>query len=144
VKRPSKAPLKTRARTHLLVVLLLIAKLSLAQAATAPELDARLQQLGTELRCLVCQNESLADSNAPLALDLKREIRSRMEAGHSNEQIRSFLVERYGDFVTYKPPLDARTALLWGSPWILLLTGGFFLLRHLKHEQASETSGPVL
>lgn len=122
-------------------VLLLAFAIQTGWAKPGADLDERLQLFSSELRCLVCQNEALADSNAPLAIDLKREIRSRMEAGHSNEQIRGFLIECYGDFVTYKPPLDARTALLWAAPWLLLLGGGFVLRQHLKQEQADESGG---
>lgn len=122
-------------------LLLLAFALQTGWAKPGTDLDERLQLFSSELRCLVCQNEALADSNAPLAVDLKREIRSRMEAGHSNEQIRSFLTERYGDFVTYKPPLDARTALLWAAPWLMLLGGGFVLRKHLKQEQADDSGG---
>jgi cytochrome c-type biogenesis protein CcmH/NrfF len=122
-------------------VLLLAFAVQTAWANPSADLDERLQLFSSELRCLVCQNEALADSNAPLAVDLKREIRSRMEAGHSNEQIRGFLIERYGDFVTYKPPLDARTALLWAAPWLLLLGGGLALRQYLRQEQADESGG---
>jgi cytochrome c-type biogenesis protein CcmH len=102
-------------------------------APKAPEVDAdRLHALTAELRCLVCQNESLADSNAPLALDLKREIAQRIAAGDSDAQIIDFLVERYGDFVTYRPPLRAGTLLLWLGPPALLLAGGALLWRRLR------------
>lgn len=126
---------------RLALMLLLAFTYSRVWANPTANMDERLHLLSSELRCLVCQNEALADSNAPLAIDLKREIRRRMETGHSDEQIRSFLVERYGDFVTYKPPLDARTALLWAAPWLLMLGGGLALRRHLKHEQADQSSG---
>lgn len=133
-----------RWRARLAIMLLLAFANSRGWANPTENLDLRLHLLSSELRCLVCQNEALADSNAPLAIDLKREIRSRMEAGHSDEQIRKFLVERYGDFVTYKPPLDARTALLWAAPWLLILSGGFALRRHLKQEQLEESGGDLL
>lgn len=102
-----------------------------------PDAD-RLHALTAELRCLVCQNESLADSTAPLALDLKREIRARMAAGDSDAQITTFLVERYGDFVTYRPPWSARTLLLWLGPLGLLGLGGALLWRHLRADTAAE------
>ncbi|MFM2346726.1 MAG: hypothetical protein RL654_1479 [Pseudomonadota bacterium] len=115
--------------------------LSLALAAgagvpgTAPAAVAeadRMHALAAELRCLVCQNESLADSNAPLALDLKREIAQRIHAGDSDAQIIDFLVERYGDFVTYRPPWRASTLLLWLGPPALLLAAGAWLWRQLR------------
>ena len=110
-----------------------------AGAATPPsDIDAdRMHALTAELRCLVCQNESLADSNAPLALDLKREIAQRVAAGDSDAQIIEFLVERYGDFVTYRPPLRAGTLLLWLGPPALLLGGGLLLWRRLRDPQGA-------
>ena len=110
-----------------------------AGAATPPsDVDAdRMHALTAELRCLVCQNESLADSNAPLALDLKREIAQRVAAGDSDAQIIEFLVERYGDFVIYRPPLRAGTLLLWLGPPALLLGGGLLLWRRLRDPQGA-------
>ena len=107
-------------------------------AAPPSDVDAdRMHALTAELRCLVCQNESLADSNAPLALDLKREIAQRVAAGDSDAQIIEFLVERYGDFVTYRPPLRAGTLLLWLGPPALLLGGGLLLWRRLRDPQGA-------
>ena len=94
----------------------------------------RLHALTQELRCVVCQNESLADSTAPLALDLKREIRSRMDAGQGDEQIKAFLVERYGDFVNYRPPVKASTSLLWIGPLLFLFIGLLVLWRRSRHQ----------
>lgn len=99
-----------------------------------PADDDRLHTLSAELRCLVCQNESLADSTAGLALDLKREMREHILAGESDEEIRRFLVERYGDFVTYRPPWSARTVLLWLGPLLLLLGAGWAAWRHLQRQ----------
>lgn len=96
--------------------------------------DDRLHTLSAELRCLVCQNESLADSTAGLALDLKREMREHILAGESDDEIRRFLVERYGDFVTYRPPWSARTVLLWLGPLLLLLGAGWAAWRHLQRQ----------
>lgn len=104
-----------------------------ASQAAWQAVDAdRFMALTSELRCLVCQNESLADSHAPLAEDLKREIRARMAAGDSDAQILDFLVQRYGDFVTYRPPLDARTGLLWVGPLLLLGLGAGVLWRQSR------------
>jgi len=83
-------------------------------------LDARLKRLETELRCLVCQNQTLADSNASLAEDLRVEVRQLALAGKSDDEIRAYLVARYGDFVLYDPPLKATTSLLWLGPFALL------------------------
>jgi cytochrome c-type biogenesis protein CcmH len=89
-----------------------------------PEYQARLRALSEELRCLVCQNQSLADSNAELALDLKREVERMMVEGKTDAEIKTFLVQRYGDFVLYKPPVQTNTLLLWGGPFALLFVGG--------------------
>jgi cytochrome c-type biogenesis protein CcmH len=89
-----------------------------------PEYQTRLRALSEELRCLVCQNQSLADSNADLALDLKREVERLMTEGKTDGDIKAFLVQRYGDFVLYKPPVQNNTLLLWGGPFALLLVGG--------------------
>jgi len=83
--------------------------------------EARLRELARELRCLVCQNESLAESHAPLAGDLREEIRGQMRAGSSDDEIVQYLVARYGDFVTYRPPFNLRTLLLWFGPFFILL-----------------------
>lgn len=89
--------------------------------AEDPALERRLQVLAKELRCLVCQNESLADSQADLANDLRREVRDLMRAGKSDAEIKTFLVARYGDFVLYRPPVKSTTYLLWVGPFVLLL-----------------------
>ena len=94
-----------------------------AAAPADVALDARLKKLDEELRCLVCQNQSLADSNAPLAQDLRREVRSLADAGKSDAEIKDFLVARYGDFVLYKPPVKGITWLLWFGPFVLLAGG---------------------
>jgi cytochrome c-type biogenesis protein CcmH len=89
-----------------------------------PALEARAVALQKELRCLVCQGESLDESNAPLAADLRRLIRARIEAGDSDDQVKAFLVSRYGDFILMKPPLMPSTWLLWFGPLAVLLLGG--------------------
>ncbi len=94
-----------------------------AERLEDPALQQRYEQLTHELRCLVCQNETIADSNATLAADLRREVREMMKAGKSDVEIRTFLTERYGDFVLYKPPVTPRTWLLWAAPVLLLLGG---------------------
>jgi cytochrome c-type biogenesis protein CcmH len=91
---------------------------------TSPAFQVRLRALSEELRCLVCQNQSLADSNAELAVDLKREVERLMIEGKSDAQIKTHLVERYGDFVLYKPPVQTNTAVLWAGPPALLIVGG--------------------
>src|SRR4051812_34250794 len=96
---------------------------ALAQAPAQTDLDARLKHLETELRCLVCQNQTLADSNAPLAEDLRREVRELANSGKSDSEIKQYLVARYGDFVLYRPPLQTTTWLLWIGPFALLIGG---------------------
>jgi cytochrome c-type biogenesis protein CcmH len=94
-----------------------------APPAGDPALEKRVVKLTSELRCLVCQNQSLADSHADLAIDLKNQVRSQMQAGKSDAEIRDYMVARYGDFVLYDPPFKASTLLLWAGPFALLLIG---------------------
>ncbi len=103
-----------------------------------PALEARLKAMSQELRCLVCQNSTLADSDAPLAEDLRKEIRTQMRTGKSDQEIIDYLVARYGDFVRYRPPVNSNTALLWFGPFILLLVGGVVLYRALKKQAGGE------
>src|SRR5690348_2178986 len=104
---------------------LVVAALSLAAAAAFADdaLDARLKALESELRCLVCQNQTLAESEAPLAADLRKEVRELAQAGKSDDDIRGYLVARYGDFVLYKPPVKPTTYVLWFGPFLLLACG---------------------
>ena len=102
----------------------LLAIMVCAAAQADPALDARLKTLEEELRCLVCQNQSLADSSAPLAEDLRREVRELAVAGKSDAEIKQYLVARYGDFVLYRPPVKSTTWLLWFGPFVLLVGGG--------------------
>jgi cytochrome c-type biogenesis protein CcmH len=91
--------------------------------AADPAVEARVMHLASVLRCLVCQNQTLADSNAELAVDLRNQLREQVKAGRSDEQIVDYLVTRYGDFVLYRPPMKATTALLWVGPFLLLVGG---------------------
>ena len=105
-----------------------------------PELEARLKKLETELRCLVCQNQTLAESPAGLAGDLRREIRTLAESGKNDEEIKQHLKARYGDFVLYKPPVESKTWLLWFGPFVLLLGGAiitWIITRRTNVPQAS-------
>jgi cytochrome c-type biogenesis protein CcmH len=97
----------------------------------AAELELRVRAFSQQVRCLVCQNETLADSRAELAADLRSEIREQMRAGKSDEEISAFLTERYGDFVLYRPPLKPSTYPLWFGPFVLLGVGLFALYRRL-------------
>jgi cytochrome c-type biogenesis protein CcmH len=138
--------LRTRARLLLLAGLLALAPTAAArEAAPVAEdaaLEARVLSLSNELRCLVCQNETLAESNAPLAVDLRSEIREQMRAGSSNADVVAFLVARYGEFVLYRPPFRPATALLWLGPLLLLVAGLVLLYRRLLRRNAVEDDGP--
>jgi cytochrome c-type biogenesis protein CcmH len=105
-----------------------------------PALDARLKTLENELRCLVCQNQTLAESNAPLAEDLRKEVRELAVAGKSDDDIRAYLVARYGDFVLYKPPVKGITYLLWFGPFVLLAGGALTWLVILRRKARTNTS----
>ena len=98
--------------------------------------EDRFNQLTQELRCLVCQNQNLADSDAQLAHDLRTEVHEMLMAGKSNDEIKLFMVERYGDFVLYRPPVQENTYLLWLAPLILLLGGGLILRANIKKRSA--------
>ena len=108
-----------------------------APLADDPVTEQRLISISEEMRCLVCQNESLAGSRSDLANDLRREIRTLIKEGKSDEQIRSFMVERYGDFVLYRPPVKPITWLLWIGPFVILLIGIGFLFSYLRRRNAS-------
>lgn len=108
-----------------------------------PAVEARLKHLALELRCLVCQNQTLADSNAPLAEDLRREVRDMIVKNMSDKEIIDFLVERYGDFVLYRPPLKATTTLLWVGPFVLLLVGATVLVITLRRRARKVVDAPV-
>lgn len=96
-----------------------------------PALEARARELSANLRCLVCQNQSIDDSDAPLARDLRLIVRERLVAGDSNDEVISFLVARYGDFVLLKPPVSTRTIFLWAAPFLLLIMAGLLVFRYL-------------
>ncbi len=113
--------------------------------AENPEIEARLNRLAEDLRCLVCQNESLAGSRADLAEDLRREIREQMRQGKSDQEVIQYLTDRYGDFVLYRPPVKPVTYLLWGAPMLFLLIGGtawYVVLRRRRALQAEQTVSP--
>ncbi len=117
-----------------------------AFAAVAPgeALDVRLKALEQDLRCLVCQNQTLAESNAPLAEDLRKEVREQALTGKSDDEIRAYLVARYGDFVLYKPPVEPVTYLLWLGPFVLLVAGALVWWTVLRRRGAAAgTDNPV-
>ena len=138
-------------RLHLLTLLSLCLVPSFAMAQVQeqerpsddPVIEARLAKLSKELRCLQCQNQTLADSPAGLAADLRREIREQMEAGKSDEQVVAFLTQRYGDFILYKPRVTYTTYLLWFGPFVLLLGGLYVLFRYIKQRRDSIPEQPL-
>ena len=129
-----------------LIVLLLSGSAWAGEAkplADDPAAEARLKHLAVELRCLVCQNQTLADSNAPLAEDLRREVREMIAKNMSDKEIIEFLTSRYGDFVLYRPPVKATTALLWVGPFVLLTIGATALVITLRRRANKVVDAPV-
>jgi cytochrome c-type biogenesis protein CcmH len=106
-----------------------------------PALEARARQLSAGLRCLVCQNESIDDSNAPLARDLRLLVRERIVAGETDAQVKAFLVARYGEFVLLRPPVSARTAVLYGAPFVALTLGGLLVWRLSRRRTVVAAAG---
>jgi len=108
-----------------------------------PVIEARLAKLSHELRCLQCQNQTLADSPAGLAADMRREIREQMKAGKSDQEIVAFLTDRYGQFILYKPRVTPVTYLLWFGPFVLLLAGLAVLFRYIKSRRDTIAEKPL-
>lgn len=120
-------------RLLFLLVLLSVPSLgAFAASEKQQDLDKRVMTLASELRCMVCQNQTLADSNAELAVDMRNRIREELQAGRSEEEVVDLLVSRYGDFVLYRPPLKATTVLLWAGPFLLLALGAWLLVRRVR------------
>ncbi|HET6854986.1 MAG TPA: cytochrome c-type biogenesis protein [Pyrinomonadaceae bacterium] len=131
----------THSRLLALVLLCLLPTFAMAQLqeeerpSDDPVIEQRLANLSKELRCLQCQNQTLADSPAGLAADLRREIREQMKAGKSDQEIIAFLTQRYGDFILYRPRVTFTTYLLWFGPFVLLLAGLYVLFRYIKQRR---------
>ncbi len=130
-----------------LVSLFLLLAVPLAVRAVQPDevladpaLEARARALSTELRCMVCQNESIDDSHADLARDLRLLVRERLKAGDSDDSVRVYLVQRYGDFILLKPPLKVSTLLLWSAPALILLLGGGAIVLAMRRRPSSVTT----
>lgn len=135
--------------THRLICLVLVSLLTLFAAFSVmasdaheslddPVLEARYQKLVSELRCLVCQNENIAESNAELARDLRARVREMLVDGASDQEIKRYMTDRYGDFVLYRPPMRADTLLLWFGPAILLLLGAIVLVVTVRRKSQLE------
>ncbi|HML12312.1 MAG TPA: cytochrome c-type biogenesis protein [Xanthobacteraceae bacterium] len=136
-------------------ILFAVALAALAAAAPAravqpdemlrdPALEARARNLSRELRCMVCQNQSIDDSDAPLARDLRILVRDRLTAGDNDKQVLDFLTARYGDFVLLKPRLSWETAALWGTPAVLLVLGGLGLIAFLRRRRPAQAAAAGL
>ena len=135
-------------RTFLFLVLLAAGPSALAvqpdEMLKDPVLEARARDLSRELRCMVCQNQSIDDSEAPLARDLRLLVRERLTKGDSNQQVLDFLVSRYGEFVLLKPPIELRTFILWGLPPAALIVGIIGLLMALRRRQMQSKETEIL
>ncbi len=108
-----------------------------------PAMEARAREISKELRCLVCQNQSIDDSNADLARDLRVLVRERLVAGDSNEQVIAYVHDRYGDFVLLRPPVTGYTALLWGGPFVLLALAGFGTALYMRQRRRDVETMPA-
>ncbi len=138
--------MKRAALLLLLVLWLLPIAVSTKEAqplSDDPALEKRVMALAEDLRCLVCQNETLAGSHAPLAVDLRQQIREQMQAGKSNQEIIAFMTERYGDFVLFRPPVKISTYLLWFGPFLLLGAGVAVQLLYLKRRRERAGDKPL-
>lgn len=139
----------TRWRLLAVLLLCLLPTFAMAQLqeeerpSDDPAIEQRLAKLSKELRCLQCQNQTLADSPAGLAADLRREIREQMKAGKSDQEIIAFLTQRYGDFILYRPRVTFTTYLLWFGPFVLLIAGFYVLFRYIKQRRDSISEKPL-
>jgi cytochrome c-type biogenesis protein CcmH len=106
-------------------------------------LEARVKNLSSELRCLVCQNQTVADSDAPVARDMRDQVRAQLAAGKSEAEVKQYMTERFGDFVLYKPAFNASTLVLWVAPFIALFAGAFVLIRRLRNTQRDQDAAAL-
>jgi cytochrome c-type biogenesis protein CcmH len=135
-------------RNYLFLLIIFVSGWAAAQSAPSnagdeAALERRVQALSEELRCLVCQNQSLADSHADLAIDLKNQVREKLKLGASEKDVITYMTERYGDFVLYRPPMKATTLLLWFGPALLLIAGLIALFLRLRR-RAADAEAPAL
>ncbi|CAH1656887.1 Cytochrome c-type biogenesis protein CcmH [Hyphomicrobiales bacterium] len=150
VRRSVDPQRRARAFVFLITLLLFLASgLSLARAVEFDEilpdraLEARARTISSGLRCLVCQNQSIDDSNAPLARDLRILVRERLKAGDSDDQVRAFLVARYGEFVLLRPPVTMTTMLLWGAPFLILGCGAIAIALGVRRRRRQALAVPL-
>jgi cytochrome c-type biogenesis protein CcmH len=126
------------------IATLLVLNVAFAQPATQDAaLEARVKSLSSELRCLVCQNQTVADSDAPVARDMRDQVRAQLAAGKSEAEVKLYMTERFGDFVLYKPAFNASTLVLWVAPFIALFGGGFVLIRRLRNAQRERNATTI-
>ena len=114
-----------------------------AQPTSDPALEARVKALSAELRCLVCQNQTVEDSTAPVARDMKDQVRTQLAAGKTEAEVKLYMTDRFGDFVLYKPPLKATTIVLWAGPFIALAFAGLLLVRRLRRRSSAAAAIPL-
>jgi cytochrome c-type biogenesis protein CcmH len=139
----------TRSRLIVLLLLCLLSSVATAQVkiedkpSDDPVVEQRLAKLSHELRCLQCQNQTLAESPSSIAADLRREIREQIQAGKSDKEIVAFLTQRYGDFILYRPRVTPTTYLLWFGPFVLLIGGLIVLFRYVKQRRDAITDQPL-
>jgi len=131
-----KLTLQTTAFFCLLMSVSLVGAKEATPMAVDPEMEKIVNEISAELRCLVCQNQTIADSSAGLAVDLKNQVREMVKTGQSQKDIVDYMVKRYGDFVLYRPPMKATTVLLWVGPFLLLLIGLTILVVNLRKRTA--------
>ncbi|UXI67040.1 cytochrome c-type biogenesis protein [Tahibacter amnicola] len=138
-------PLRTLLRRIVIAVVLCLPSLAAAQPLEFKDAaeEKRFQALTRELRCLVCQNQSLADSDAGLANDLRREVFEQMRSGKNDEDIKKYLVARYSEFVLYDPPLSRSTVLLWFGPAVMVVIGGIVVALAVRRRKAATATGPA-
>ena len=134
--------IQTLLATLLLALPLLAPAIDAERAFDDPVLQERYESINRELRCLVCQNQTIADSNATLAGDLRREVKELIAAGKTDDEIREFMIERYGDFVLYRPRMTGTNFLLWAAPALMLIAGFFVALRVIRRRAAEPELDP--
>ena len=120
-----------------LCALILATSIAFAQTSSEAALESRVRALSAELRCLVCQNQTVADSESPVARDMRDQVRTQLASGKSEAEVKTYMTDRFGDFVLYNPPFKATTVVLWAGPFVVLLLAGFWLIRRLRKSSAA-------
>lgn len=123
-----------------ILMLLAASSFALAQSPSDAALDSRVRALSAELRCLVCQNQTVADSESPVARDMRDQVRTQLAAGKSEAEVKTYMTDRFGDFVLYNPPFKWATLVLWAGPFAVLLFSGFLLVRRLRKSSVPHTA----